>query len=181
MAYRTVTGNIKKIDGTPWTTKLRFRLVSGNYDLADTYPGQVLETEAIAGSFSISLWCDAGGLTESHYELMIERDRYLFKLPYGNGQAVNISELRAAYAPVNKVVSPVAPYPNFRDVRQVDLVEDSLIVDHGITQLPVKVTVTNNLDEEVQPTNVAFLNLNAVKVGLQGYTPITGTWRIRVL
>jgi hypothetical protein len=178
---RKVVGTIRKIDGTPWATDVIFRLFPGSYDLEAQYPGQRSQVRSNAlGQFEVMLWANLPGLEVAHYECVIERDRFTFDLPAGTDD-VNIGDLRAASNPLPQPEVPPSFQPVERDVRQSDLTTDEIVIMHPVKTQPVAVSVSNNLDQEVQPTNVVFISDRAVRVSLEGYTPIVGTWRIRVL
>ena len=177
---RKVVGTIRKLDGTPWATEVIFRLFPGSYDLEAQYPGQRSRVTSNAlGQFEANLWCNVPGLEVARYECVIERDRFEFDLPSG-ADPINIGELRSLSNPLPQPEVPPNFQPVDKLVRQQDLTNDLIVINHNPKTLPTAVTVCNNLDQEVMPTNVVFISDRAVRVSLEGYTPITGIWRIRV-
>lgn len=178
--FRTIMGNVRKIDGSAWATELSFRLFPGSFDLESQYPASIKKiVSGLDGSFSVSLWCNTEGLTISQYECLIGRDRFVFDLPPGT-DPVNIGDLRALSMPISPPIE-TSLTPVERLLKQSDLTGDQVVIDFPKRASPVSVIISNNLDQEVQPTNVVFISDRAVRVSLQGYTPITGIWMIRVL
>lgn len=66
---------------------------------------------------------------------------------------------------------------------QADLVGDLIPVPHNLLASDgvVSIILVNNDMEQVEPSNVIFINENIAHVSLEGYTPIPETWYIRAL
>lgn len=191
MSIRRVTGTIRKSDGTPWATDIKFRLFPGSYDLEAQYPYSTQQiTSDIDGAFHVDLWCNTSGLAISpegipaaHYECLIKGEgvtRFTFDLPEGAG-SINIGELRALSNPPHDPVVPPNFQPLERLITQTDLTNDLIVLNHGKKIQPVVVSISNNLDQEVMATDVVFLSDQATKISLEGYTPLVGVWRLRVI
>lgn len=174
---RIVTGRINKIDGTPWQTEAIIRLFPGSWDAIAQYPQQKKKiTTDVQGLFSVELWCNEGGLSESRYEFAVGKEIFYFSLPTGTG-AIDIGELRdrQAWIPPQTGNEPIT-----REITQSDLVGSETAIAIGARVIPCAVDVINDLNDEVAATNIRYVNGSAV-ISLEGYLPITGTWRIRVL
>jgi hypothetical protein len=66
---------------------------------------------------------------------------------------------------------------------QADITNDEIAIAHDLdlSEEVAVVTLMDELSEECQPTKVEFKTDKIVVVGLGGYTPIIGTWKVRIL
>ena len=73
--------------------------------------------------------------------------------------------------------------PYTQSIIQNHLTANKIVIPHGRGSPGgvVSLSVYNNLNQKVQPTDVEIVDTNNCRIDLTGYTPIIGVWRIIVL
>lgn len=68
-----------------------------------------------------------------------------------------------------------------RTITNSDLTNGFITLTHGLSVQPTVVAIANNLNQAVYPSDVDQISANFIRISLEGYTPIEGTWKIRIL
>lgn len=93
--------------------------------------------------------------------------------------AVTFIEERVYIEVPNQICYGQKPY--IMRFTQADLIGSLLPVVHGLFAADgvVNITLVNDNRDQVEPTNVTFVNENLAHISLDGYTPISNTWIVR--
>jgi hypothetical protein len=106
MATRTVTGTIKKADGTPWAgAEVRFTLYDNTYRTSpsETYPQYTVVTNADAnGLISVPLISGVNMVYD-----VLTPDRKTFRIAVADGPSATLEALRASYSAAPVAVNDV--------------------------------------------------------------------------
>jgi hypothetical protein len=68
-----------------------------------------------------------------------------------------------------------------RNFTQSDLTMGWLPLPHNLSSQAIAVALYNNLGYEVKPSDIVAIDNNNASVSLEGYTPITSTWKIKAI
>lgn len=73
--------------------------------------------------------------------------------------------------------------PYYQSFIQSHLTANKIVIPHNrnAENGVVSLSLFNNLNLRVYPTDFEVIDVNNCRIDLTGYTPITGTWRVKVL
>lgn len=67
-----------------------------------------------------------------------------------------------------------------KELVNAELTNGFITLSHGLGFQPTMVAIANNLNQLVQPSDVDQITPNSIRLSLEGYIPIQGTWKIKV-
>lgn len=106
---RTVTGTVKKPDGTAWVgASVKFVLTKGSYSTTTQFPvTTITKTTDSQGQFTATLWVTSEALKFTRYECTLP-DGDTFKFDLTAGSSIDLATLRAASG-----TAPTPPDPAY--------------------------------------------------------------------
>ena len=170
---------------------MTFTLHNGSYTNFAQYPrtGIKFKTDDF-GVLKAQLWCNKEGILPSVYRCNLPHEYFDFVIPANTSYAV-LSQLRllnltdgnidnCSNATITEYIDKkikgfIFPFTN------LNIVNGWIAVPHKLSNEIIKIVIINDKGLEVQPGDVRIIDSNNCLVEIEPYTPIIGTWKLRVI
>lgn len=201
---RIIKGKIYRINDIPWgQTKGRITLIQGGFSSSIQYPESTIKyITDNAGNVlgenggDLELWCNEEGGTNSYYEWVLpDGNCWKFTVPIGVSP-IEISALRENINNQSPKYETVLNYvdkkftDNFDDIvrgsydlafQNNNLTSNRLTVNHNRNTTTPVLSIYDENSYQIFPTDLKIIDKNNLEIDLTGYTPINGTWKLKIV
>lgn len=77
------------------------------------------------------------------------------------------------------IAPPINSYQT--TVNNASLINQKVIIRHGLNTLNPVAQIYNNLNQNVEPSDLVVIDSQNVQISFEGYTPLSGTWNLKII